>query len=207
MRRPQNHYRSAFFRTLKILVGIVLILCIIIGGTIYVLTRAGMKYVPKLISDNAPEIHIGTDNKQEDPPAQYGPYDVSYVVDGDTLVVIIDNKEITVRLIGVDAPESVHPDKIKNTPEGKDASDWMKEYIGDHPVYLEYDIVQEDIYGRTLAYVYREDGAMIQEDLLISGNATTLTIQPNGRYAERFYELLKEAQKNKVGIWENAAFE
>ncbi len=185
-----------------------MILCMIIGGTIYVLTRAGMKYVPKLISDNAPEIHIGTDNKQEDPPARYGPYDVSYVVDGDTLVVIIDNKEITVRLIGVDAPESVHPDKNKNTPEGKDASNWMKEYIGEDPVYLEYDIEQEDIYGRTLAYVYQaDDGSMVQEDLLISGNATTLTIQPNSRYAERFYELLKEAQKNKVGIWENAAFE
>ena len=44
------------------------------------------------------------------------------VVDGDTFVANVNGTEEKIRLIGVDTPESVHPDKSKNTKEGKDAS-------------------------------------------------------------------------------------
>ncbi len=44
----------------------------------------------------------------EDTPELAGPYSVTRVVDGDTLVVCIDGEDTKVRLIGVDTPESVH---------------------------------------------------------------------------------------------------
>ena len=52
----------------------------------------------------------------------YGPYQVLKVVDGDTIVLDIGGTEERVRLIGIDTPESVHPDKERNVPYGKIAS-------------------------------------------------------------------------------------
>lgn len=48
------------------------------------------------------------------------------VVDGDTLVAYVDGTEQKIRLIGIDTPESVHPDASKNTQEGIDASNYTK---------------------------------------------------------------------------------
>ena len=74
------------------------------------------------------------------------------VVDGDTIVVILDNEEQTVRLIGINAPESVHPDESRNTPEGQAASDYVSELMdGVDEVYLEFDQEKFDSYDRLLA--------------------------------------------------------
>ena len=135
-------------------------------------------------------------------PKLFGLYDVVRTVDGDTIVLDIDGKEKTVRLIGVDAPESVHPDQTRNTDDGKAASDWMSEYLSGKQVYIEYGMDPTDDYGRTLAYVYLDDGStMIQEELLKAGYATTMKIQPNTKYAVRFDKDEQEAQSNQVGLW------
>ena len=44
--------------------------------------------------------------------------EVLYAVDGDTLLLLINGEKVTVRLIGIDAPESVHPEAEKNTQPG-----------------------------------------------------------------------------------------
>lgn len=134
----------------------------------------------------------------------HGPYSLLYVIDGDTLAIDLDGEETRVRLIGVDTPESVHPDPEKNSAEGKRASAFLRNLLAgtDGQFYLEYDVQRVDAYGRALAYVYLSDGeTMLQEDLLRSGMATTLTIQPNSKYAERFYELYLEARENKAGLF------
>lgn len=136
------------------------------------------------------------------PGELHGAYEVLYVKDGDTFVVDIAGEEITVRLIGVDAPESVHRDENKNTEEGKIASAWMKELLQDASVYLEYDKDRQDDYGRTLAYVYLEDGRMINKLLLENGLATVMKIKPNTKYANVFHRLQTQAQKAGVGFWE-----
>ncbi len=48
----------------------------------------------------------------------YGKYKVIRVVDGDTIIVDYNGKEERVRLIGIDTPESVHPDATRNVEEG-----------------------------------------------------------------------------------------
>lgn len=131
------------------------------------------------------------------------------VVDGDTYVLNINGEETKVRLIGVDTPESVAPADYskENTEEGKEVSDIVKEKIqaGDK-LAVEYDVSPTDKYGRTLAYLYFDDGTMVQEWLLKNGYAQCMTIQPNSRYADHFAEIQHEAAENKVGLW-NGFFE
>lgn len=122
----------------------------------------------------------------------YGAYEVIRVVDGDTIVVDIDDIETTVRLIGVDTPESVHPDSKENSEEGTEASEYTKSLLGGTSVYLEYDSFKTDSYGRTLAYVYLEDGRMLQEVLLEEGYATVMTVEPNVKYKNKFQEKEKK---------------
>ena len=135
-------------------------------------------------------------------PELCGTYDVVRVVDGDTIIVDIDGEDTRIRLIGVDTPESVNPDKTKNTDEGKTASGWTKDLLTDSCVYLEYDVDREDDYGRTLAYVYLDDGkTMVNRLLLQNGLARIMTIQPNSKYANDFYDLEVAAREDKVGFW------
>lgn len=131
----------------------------------------------------------------------HGTYEVVRVKDGDTFVIDNDGYEITVRLIGVDAPESVHSDESRNTEEGIKASDWLSDLLTGESVYLEYDVDMQDDYGRTLAYAYLDDGTMINKLLLEAGMAKIMTIQPNIKYVDLFIKTQDAARKNKVGIW------
>ena len=133
-------------------------------------------------------------------------YQVIRAVDGDTLLISVFGTEKTVRLIGIDAPESVHPDEDKNTPEGEQAAQWMKMYISGKSVTLEYDQELTDRYGRTLAYVY-VDGKLLQDVLLTMGMARTLTMEPNTRYQHHFELLEKEAREGGNGFWGTGFYE
>jgi micrococcal nuclease len=133
-----------------------------------------------------------------------GPYAVVRVVDGDTAIININGTEQRCRFIGIDTPESVHPDESRNKEEGKTASSWTKDLLAGQNVYLEYDLQPTDDYGRQLVYVYLEDGRMVQDELLKAGMAQVMTIQPNSKYATHFYELQEEARQNGVGLWATA---
>ena len=140
-------------------------------------------------------------------PVPGGPtYRVIRAIDGDTLLVSINEEEISVRLIGVDAPESVHPEAEKNTPEGEQASQWMKEYISGKTVSLEYDQELTDRYGRTLAYVY-VDGILLEDVLLNAGMARTMKMNPNTKYERHFEQIEKIARRNRAGFWGTGFYE
>lgn len=135
-------------------------------------------------------------------------YDVVRVVDGDTIVVSVESEEVKVRLIGVDTPESVHEDETKNTAEGKEASEWTANLLTGKQVYLEYDVENEDNYGRTLAYVYLDDGkTMVNRLLLENGLAQVMTVQTNSKYADEFYDLQVVAREAGKGFWGTGFFE
>ena len=129
--------------------------------------------------------------------------------DGDTYVVNYNGEDKTVRIIGVDTPESVAPSTYskENTEEGKEVSDIVKEkFTKGETVYLEFDVSETDRYGRMLAYVYFKDGKMVQDWLLENGYARTMTVPPNVKYADHFAEVQHVAAENKVGLW-NGFFE
>ena len=134
---------------------------------------------------------------------------VMRVVDGDTYVLLINDTETKIRLIGVDTPESVAPESYRkdNTEEGKEISEIVKDKIREDDIlYIEYDVQKTDNYGRTLADLYFPDGTMVQEWLLENGYANISTYPPNVKYADRFKELAQAASERKAGLW-NGFFE
>ncbi len=111
------------------------------------------------------------------------------VVDGDTIMVNYNGEKTRVRLIGINAPESVHEDESKNTPEGRKASAFLKEYLEDTAyVWLEFDVEAADRYDRALAYVWmNENGTDVSEDMLNgviarNGHAEVRSYEPNVKY-------------------------
>lgn len=127
-------------------------------------------------------------------------YEVVRVVDGDTIIVNIDGEETRLRLIGVDCPESVHPDKSKNTHFGKLASDFTRSKLEGRYVSMEYDKEKLDRYDRHLAYVYL-DGVMFNETLLEEGLAKAKAYPPNTKYKDEFEEIEKKAKEEDRGMW------
>jgi len=84
-------------------------------------------------------------------------YKVKRVIDGDT--ILLTNGE-RVLLIGVDTPETVHPNKPVEY-FGKEASAFTKKMVEGKKVKLEFDWDRRDKYDRLLAYVYLLDGTFL----------------------------------------------
>lgn len=131
---------------------------------------------------------------------------VDRMIDGDTIEVIMDGRHVTVRLIGIDTPETKKPD----TPVecfGPEASARTAELLApDTPVRLERDVDSRDKYGRLLAYVHREpDGLFVNEILLGEGLARPYPFEPNTTYADRFATVAESARVNGLGLWSACA--
>lgn len=129
-----------------------------------------------------------------------GPYQVVRVVDGDTIILDIDGVDERVRLIGIDTPESTHPNSDKNVPYGIVASDFTKSMLEDKQVQIELDVQERDQYSRLLAYVYY-DGEMLNKILVQEGHAVVTTYPPNVKYVNNFRVLQEKARKEGKGLW------
>ncbi len=126
---------------------------------------------------------------------------VRRVVDGDTLV--LENKE-RVRLIGVDTPETKHPNKPVEY-FGKEASRFTKTMCEGKRVRLEFDqanahIGHKDRYKRTLAYVFLEDGTFLNAEIIKQGYGFAYTRFPF-KYMDEFRGYQREARKQGRGLW------
>jgi micrococcal nuclease len=119
------------------------------------------------------------------------------VVDGDTIKVKLNGKEEKVRLIGIDTPESVHPNKEKNTQAGKDASDFTRARLENKEIELEFDVKKRDLYGRFLSYIWLGE-EMFNETLLDMGFANLDTVPPNVKYVDRFKAIAKATSSRKL---------
>ena len=62
------------------------------------------------------------------------------------------------------------------------------------------------MYHKLLAYVYLENGEMLNEKLVKEGYAKVATYPPNVKYVEKFESLQKQARENKVGFWKEDVF-
>ncbi len=121
---------------------------------------------------------------------------VKRVVDGDTL--LLTNQE-RVRLIGVDTPETKHPQKPVHY-FGKEASLFTRRMVEGKRVRLEYDWQKRDKYGRLLAYVYLIDGTFLNAEIIKQGYGFAYTKYPF-KYLEEFRRYEKEARENRRGLW------
>jgi micrococcal nuclease len=124
------------------------------------------------------------------------------VVDGDTIDVArgVDGRDTdTVRLLGIDTPETHHPTKPVEC-FGPEAASFTKEHLARRSVQLEVDIEQRDRYGRRLAYVL-VDGERFNDELLRRGYARLLVIEPNHAHARTMLREELEAKRDGRGLW------
>lgn len=124
--------------------------------------------------------------------------EVSRVIDGDTLLLASGHR---VRLIGVDTPETKHPDRPVERL-GMQAYQLTQSLVGDGPVRLEFDRERRDPYRRLLAYVYLTDGRLLNEELIRAGLSEAETRFPFRSDMKRRFQSAEELARNSnLGLW------
>jgi endonuclease YncB( thermonuclease family) len=135
---------------------------------------------------------------------QPGQYFVASVADGDTITVSNGGDSFVVRLIGVDTPETHHPNKPVQC-YGEQAGDYLDALLAGEVVRLEADPASDetDRYDRKLRYVYRsQDDLFINQHLVERGYGVSYrsfahSKLPAFEYAET------EARRSGLGLWSN----
>jgi micrococcal nuclease len=123
-------------------------------------------------------------------------YIVKRVVDGDTLLLINGER---VRLIGVDTPETKHPEKPVER-FGREAYLFTKKMVEGKKVRLEYDWQRRDKYNRILAYVYLMDGTFLNAEIIRQGYGFAYVKYPF-KYLDEFRQYQRGAMENRRGLW------
>ena len=122
------------------------------------------------------------------------------VVDGDTIDVTRGGNDTdTVRLLGINTPETHHPTKPVEC-FGPEAAAFTEEHLAGRSVQLEDDIEGRDRYGRRLAYVV-VDGERFNDELLRRGYARLLVIEPNHAHARTMLSEELDAKRAGRGLW------
>lgn len=125
--------------------------------------------------------------------------EVARVIDGDTIEVDIGGSLYKVRYIGIDTPETVHPQKPVEC-FGREASEKNRELVEGKTVRLEKDVSETDKYGRLLRYVWVGD-TMVNAELVRLGYAQVVTYPPDVKYQDLFLQLQREAKEAGRGLW------
>ena len=131
---------------------------------------------------------------------------VERVVDGDTIVVNLNGKSETVRLIGIDTPEIAHGN-TKAECFGQEAKRKSGEILSGQLVRLEEDESQSnrDKYNRLLRYVFLADGTLVNQLLIEEGFAFEYTYDIPYKYQEEFKDAQVVAREEEIGLWSRDA--
>lgn len=133
-------------------------------------------------------------------------YPVVRVIDGDTIVINKNGVNESVRLIGIDTPETVHSTKPIQC-FGIEASKKTKEWLEGAQVELIIDEGEgeRDKYRRLLGYIYREDGMFINLELIKQGFAYEYTYEDPYQYQAEFMAAQTLAESERRGLWADDA--
>lgn len=123
-------------------------------------------------------------------------------VDGDTVVVRIGGRSESVRLIGIDTPESVARDRPVEC-FGPEAKVRLAELLPPGTeVVLERDVEARDRYDRLLAYVSRAaDGVLVNALLVEEGFAESAPYPPNVARQGELDAAEARARRDRRGLW------
>jgi micrococcal nuclease len=155
--------------------------------------------LPALASEKEEEIKT-EEPTQETPSKQY--YSVVRIVDGDTIVLAMDGQNESIRLIGINTPETKDPRKPVQC-YGQEATSKAQELLSGQEVILEIDPTQGEVdkYGRKLGYIKRKDGLFFNFEMIKQGYAYEYTYNTPYRYQESFKNGQREAQQAQRGLW------
>lgn len=133
------------------------------------------------------------------------------VLDGDTIRL---DREETVRLIGVDTPESASNKKLRQDLQkmqeeveksemlhlGLEAKAFVRALAEGKRCWLEYEKKRTDLYGRTLAYIHLENSGILNEMIIECGYGRAYPDYPF-RYKQRYVALQRTAMEKRRGLW------
>lgn len=126
---------------------------------------------------------------------------VSMVIDGDTLEL---SSGARIRLLGIDTPETRH--RSSSVQElGERAKAHLSKLALGKEVTIEQEPRQRDPYGRVLAYVYLEDGRLLNLSMVEDGYALPYTKYPSAKTQDLLLAA-KEAREHKRGLWGSPMF-
>jgi micrococcal nuclease len=125
------------------------------------------------------------------------------VIDGDTVDLSIAGHRQRTRLIGIDTPETKHPNKPVQC-YGPEATKFTESLLAQGTeVRIERDAEARDTYDRLLVYLFRtSDNMFINLELVLQGFAHVLTIEPNIAYMDKFVAASRDAHSNNRGLWQ-----
>ena len=127
-------------------------------------------------------------------------YPITRIIDGDTVEIQYAGKLTSVVLIGVDTPETVHPQKPIEA-FGREASAFTHNLLLGESVYLRFDGDRTDTYGRLRAYLYRApDGLFVNLEIVRQGYGKVYTPFPF-KHKTLFQYYGEQAQNAGRGLW------
>jgi micrococcal nuclease len=127
-------------------------------------------------------------------PRRWRGWTVSAVADGDTLTVTRRSTTLTVRLIGVNSPET-------GECLATQAGGALRTLVQDGPLRLVRDVSSTDQYGRALRYVVNADGRDVGAVLVRRGLALARRYPPDTARSDRYARLEERARSAQVGLW------
>lgn len=119
------------------------------------------------------------------------------VIDGDTFTVTMPSGEVTVRVLGIDAPEF---DDVGQRSLAEKARDALRVLMATGPLRLVADVEPFDAGGRLLRHVYRAD-RLLAAELARDGWARALPIDPNLAEREAIDNAVAQARAADRGFW------
>ena len=128
-----------------------------------------------------------------------GQFKVTRVTDGDTVKVAGNGENMTIRLVGIDAPET---SKKKNQP-GQPFSRKSTKYLANLVLNKSVEVKSygTDRYGRTLGVVF-VDGKNVNLEMVKAGLAEVYRGKPAGGLdLEPYWKAEAEAKKAGIGMW------
>jgi len=126
---------------------------------------------------------------------------VERVVDGDTFLARHGNRRVRVRLIGIDAPESVKPDASVEC-HGKEASRALSDVLPEGmTVRAAYQTERHrDPNGRDLWDVWLPDGRFLQAVLVRAGAVEARAYRPHVAHADYLEGVERLARAEGAGL-------
>ncbi len=146
------------------------------------------------------------------PTTDYVNAEIVYVIDGDTVIVRMDGREEKIRMIGIDAPESVSAEEEENSVYGEIASEYTRENLKEGmKVYLTFDKERRDPYERVLAYIWldtdlKDVNNLYQYKMVSEGYALAVCYEPNTTYRYLLDDAMQDAIANESGLWAEETF-
>jgi len=132
-------------------------------------------------------------------------YELVRVKDGDTIVVMGSDGEITVRLLGIDTPEMRDSRPIVKYFAER-AMLFVTNKLNGERILLGLDPINDkknhkDHYGRVLGYVYTaDDSTLVNSEIVKQGYGFSFVKYPC-MYTDYFSALERGAREQKRGLW------